>query len=198
MRHKKLPSKYFYFMMNKACGTVCSSVSDRRHTVYEAFPPDVLNLDGVKLHTVGRLDADTEGLLLLTNDGKFSDFLSRPVNKIPKTYLVSLKNCVSTDAQNEYISLAAAGLTLPAEKKAPVQQANPAEIQWIDSTNCKISVTEGKFHEVKRIFRVLGNEVLALKRVSFGSLELDESLAPGQYRNLTENEVNLLYNNILF
>ena len=120
MRHKKVPSEYFYFMMNKACGTVCSTVSDRRHTVYEAFPPGVLNLDGVKLHTVGRLDADTEGLLLLTNDGKFSDFLSRPVNKIPKTYLVSLKNCVSTDAQNEYISLAAAGLTLPAEKKAPV------------------------------------------------------------------------------
>ncbi len=195
MRHKKQPSKYYYFMMNKAYGTVCSTVSDRRHTVYEVFPPDLLIVGGGKLHTAGRLDADTEGLLILTNDGKFSDFLSRPVNKIQKTYLVTLKNCVSTDAQNEYKSLASAGLSLPAEKKAPVQQANPASIEWIDSTKCRITVTEGKFHEVKRIFRALGNEVLALKRVSFGTLELDTSLAPGQYRKLTENEVNLLYNN---
>ena len=96
MRKKHIPKIKFYFLMNKKSGFVCSTVSDRRQTVYEAFPEDILtDENGAKLHSVGRLDADTEGLLLFTNDGKLSDFLTRPQNKIEKTYLVGLKNPVS-------------------------------------------------------------------------------------------------------
>ena len=209
MSRKKTPTpkNKLYFMMNKAAGTVCSTVSDRRKTVYEAFcKEDLVSPEGAKLHSVGRLDADTEGLLLFTNDGKFSNFLTRPENQIQKKYFVRLKNpvCIKKSGnelyQTDYVERAQKGLLLPAEKKAGEQQSAGAEIEFINdfendsfSSECFITVTEGKFHEVKRIFLALGNEVVFLKRVSFGGLELDENLKSGEVRRLTEEELQKLY-----
>ncbi len=219
MRRKKVPVKKYYFLMNKAAGEVCSTVSDRRKTVYSHFPPEILiDSNGAKLHTVGRLDADTTGLLLLTNDGKFSDYLTRPQNIIEKTYLVKLKHAVTYDQQKNYIKKAAEGLILPPEKKAGEEKGAPAQIEWIKCDNlcqtgdcrlyedrsqnepgtelcdkCTITVTEGKFHEVKRIFRALGNEVTALRRIKMAGIELDEDLAPGQWRELREEEISLYF-----
>lgn len=197
MRHKKVPFQFYYFLMNKAAGEVCSTVSDSHKTVYEHFPADVLESNGAKLHSVGRLDCDTEGLLLFTNDGKLSDFLTRPENKIEKTYFVRLKNLVTEIQQEEYSQKAGQGVTLPPEKKAPEQKSSGAKITWLTQNECKITLTEGKFHEVKRIFRALGNEVIYLKRVKFAGLELEESLNPGQFRPLYESEVRALKNHFL-
>ena len=194
MRKKHIPKIKFYFLMNKKSGFVCSTVSDRRQTVYVAFPKDILaDENGAKLHSVGRLDADTEGLLLFTNDGKLSDFLTRPQNKIEKTYLVGLKNSVSSSEQKNYAKKAENGLVLPPEKKAGEQKSGGAKIDWLNENECKITLTEGKFHEVKRIFRALGNEVVFLRRIKMAGLVLDESLKPGEYRNLTESEIEALY-----
>ena len=194
MRKKHIPKIKFYFLMNKKSGFVCSTVSDRRQTVYVAFPKDILaDENGAKLHSVGRLDADTEGLLLFTNDGKLSDFLTRPQNKIEKTYLVGLKNSVSSSEQKNYAKKAENGLVLPPEKKAGEQKSGGAKIDWLNENECKITLTEGKFHEVKRIFPALGNEVVFLRRIKMAGLVLDESLKPGEYRTLTESEIEALY-----
>ena len=189
MRHKKVPSQYYYFLMNKAAGEVCSTVSDSHCTVYEHFSPDQLISNGAKLHSVGRLDCDTEGLLLFTNDGKLSDFLTRPENKIEKTYFVRLENLVTEIQQKEYCQKAGQGLTLPPEKKSPEQKSGGAQIHWLSPSECQITLTEGKFHEVKRIFRALGNEVIYLKRTKFAGIELDENLKPGESRPLYESEI---------
>ena len=184
MRYKKVPAEYYYFLMNKAAGEVCSTVSDSHRTVYEHFPAEVLVSNGAKLHSVGRLDCDTEGLLLFTNDGKLSDFLTRPENKIEKTYFVRLKNPVTESGQQEYKSLAEKGVVLPPDKKSPEQKSNGAKITWLSANECEITLTEGKFHEVKRIFQALGNEVIYLKRICFAGLMLDDDLNPGEWKKI--------------
>ena len=192
MRYKKIPSQFYYFLMNKAASEVCSTVSDSHRTVYEHFPAEILVSNGAKLHSVGRLDSDTEGLLLFTNDGMLSNCLTRPENKIEKTYFVRLKEKVTERQQEEYKTLSERGVILPPEKKAPEQQSAGAKIDWMSEDECRITLTEGKFHEVKRIFRALGNEVVYLKRESFAGLSLDETLSPGEWRALQESEINAL------
>ena len=198
-------------MMNKPAGYVCSAASDSHKTVYELLPPELQYLvknakRGHRLHTIGRLDAATPGLLLFTTDGMFSHTIAsgasvsapavpEPVEGscknplITKTYLAILKNPVNKELQKEYISKAAAGLILPPEKKAPEQKAAPAELSFINERTCLIKVCEGKFHEVRRIFRALGNEVLELKRIAIGSLFLPDSLKPGEYTSFSPDQI---------
>ncbi len=189
-----------YLMMNKPKGYVCSAASDSHKTVYELLPPELQDLvknakRGHRLHTIGRLDADTSGLLLLTTNGKFSHRIAVAPSTgsgtagITKTYLATLKNPVNAELQKEYIAKAAAGLTLPPEKKAPEQEAAPAKLHFIKEDTCKITVTEGKFHEVRRIFRALGNEVTALERTAIGAFELPQDFQPGQYRFFTPDQI---------
>ncbi len=192
MKNKKRPFEYFYFMMNKAHGEVCSTVSDLSVTVFSHFTEKELLSNNVKLHTIGRLDKDTTGLLLFTNDGFLSNFLTRPENKIEKTYFVTLKNKVSLLEQKEYSLKAKKGLTLLPEKKALEQKSAGAVIKWQKENECFITVTEGKFHEVKRIFLALGNEVTSLKRINFAGVTLDPSLQEGKWRALTSEELEIL------
>ena len=178
-----------YLLMNKPAGYVCSAASDSHKTVYELLPQELQDLvknakRGHRLHTIGRLDADTTGLLLFTTDGMFSHKIAAA--GISKTYMATLANPVTPQEQTQYIEQAGKGLILPAEKKAPEQTAAPATLTFISPTQAQITVTEGKFHEVRRIFRVLGNEVVELKRLAIGSLKLPETLAPGNY--LTYND----------
>ena len=206
MRKTTKPSQYYYLIMNKPCGYVCSAASDSHKTVYELLTPELQELvrgapRGCRLHTVGRLDCDTSGLLLITNNGKFSNRITAgPVVECPtgriettisKTYRTRLDSPVSPENQESYISRAASGLTLPPEKKYGEQKALPATIIFEAPAICKITVLEGKFHEVRRIFRALGNEVKDLERISIGSLQLPEELTPGQWRELTANELEL-------
>jgi len=234
--------------MNKPCGYICSAASDSHKTVYELLSPELQELvsgapRGSRLHTVGRLDCDTSGLLLLTNDGKFSNKITagavlRPENtvvecpqntrslslskgettgenepseggggfdtasgllnhRITKTYRAKLAAPVSAENQKEYTSRAATGLILPPEKKYGEQKALPASLIFEAPDVCKITVNEGKFHEVRRIFRAMGNEVTALERLAIGSLELPPNLKSGQWREMTKAEIDSLYSHLL-
>ena len=193
-----------YLVMNKPKGYVCSAASDSHKTVYELLSPELQDLvknakRGHRLHTIGRLDADTTGLLLLTTDGMFSHRIASGVPEpvegpykkahITKTYIAKLEYEVSHAQQTQYITRASQGLTLPPEKKAPEQQAAPAKLCFINENTCKITVTEGKFHEVRRIFRALGNEVTELERTAIGAFELPQDLQPGQYRFFTPDQI---------
>ena len=180
-------------MMNKPCGYVCSAVSDSHKTVYELLPVELQALvknakRGERLHTVGRLDCNTSGLLLFTNDGSFSNALTRPQNHVPKTYEATLGTPVNESEQDEYIREAAQGVVLAAEKKAPEQKSTGARLEFLSPTRCRITITEGKFHEVRRLFTALGNEVQTLHRLSLGKYTLPQSLKEGQF-----TEVPALY-----
>ena len=195
MRKCSKPEEYIYLVMNKPAGFVCSAVSDSHKTVYDLLSPELKELvsgapRGSRLHTVGRLDCDTSGLLLLTNDGKFSHEIT--AGQVTKTYRATLAQSLSTAEQKEYIKLAAAGLTLPPEKKYGEQKAAPAGLTFTADNICEITVCEGKFHEVRRIFTALGNEVTGLERIAIGRLSLPEALAPGQWRKLELDEMERL------
>ena len=192
MRKCSKPEQYFYLIMNKPCDYVCSAASDSHKTVYELLTPELRELvqcapRGQRLHTVGRLDCDTSGLLLITNDGKFSHKITASED-VTKTYRATLSIPVDAENQKSYISQAAAGLKLPPEKKYGEQLALPATLEFEASSICKITVHEGKFHEVRRIFRALGNEVKELERIAIGGLELPEEFKSGQWREMTLEE----------
>ena len=175
-----------YLLMNKPCGVVCSAVSDSHKTIYELLPKDLQHLvqnakRGERLHTVGRLDCDTTGLILLTNDGDFSHYLTDPKNKIEKTYKVTLEFPVPQDAQKEQVLLFQNGLLLPAQKKSPEQMSAPARLVFNSPTQALVTVTEGKFHEVRRLFLAVSNRLQSLTRLSFGPYTLPPDLSPGHY-----------------
>ena len=171
--------------MNKPQGYVCSYVSDSHKTVYELLPQefrDLMNqVRGNKLHTVGRLDCETSGLLILTNDGYFSNALTRPQSLIKKTYRAKLKIAVSPDLQNDYIDRFAKGLTLPPEKKTPEQLASPSQLVFLSNNECLVTVHEGKFHQVRRMFLAVDNEVVFLERIKIGCLNLPQGLPQGKF-----------------
>lgn len=186
--------KHIYLMMNKPIGYVCSTVSDRSKTVYELLE----NLKNEnqnkfeKLHTIGRLDKDTEGLLVFTTDGNFSNFITRKENQIKKTYYIELEKKVSKDEQLLYKEKFEKGIFLPEEKKAKSFTTLPAKLNWISEKSCNLTIEEGKFHQVRRMFLAMNNKVFFLKRVAIGKLNLDKSLQKGNYRKLTDEEKNLL------
>ena len=171
-----LPDEVYVFL-DKPEGFVSSHASDSHRTVYELVPREVreycTRTRGLSpLHSVGRLDAETTGLLILTTDGFFSHFFSSPENEIRKKYEVLLRDFVGEAEQGEYTRACARGMILPPEKKAAAEKAAPSELSFISGNECEITVTEGKFHEVRRIFRALGNEVVKLRRTEFGQWRL--------------------------
>lgn len=187
-----------YIVMNKPAGYVCSAVSDSHKTVYELLPENLRELmnakRGQRLHSIGRLDCDTSGLLLFTNDGFFSHQLTAPDQHVFKTYKVKLASHVSKDKQQAITSLFAKGITLPPEKKAPEQQCSPAQITFFSEVEAEVIIQEGKFHQVRRMFRAVKNEVVELKRISVGNFMLPGELAPGEYRFLSEEEIQSFMN----
>lgn len=204
--------KELYIMMNKSAGTVCTARSDRHLTVFSFLEDEARRrFERGEISSVGRLDADTEGLLILTTDGMLNHRLTSPKSGIPKSYLVYLRDAV--DAQNKisYKEKLASGVHIQAEGKDGEADCLPAVLEWggfgfaderalgeDGSLNdeckevCVLTVFEGKFHEVKRLFAALGNEVVYLKRIKMNALELDKNLACGEYRELTDEELSLL------
>ena len=199
-----------YLMMNKSANTVCTSLSDSHTTVFDLVDEKYKNISGLgKLHSVGRLDRDTEGLLLLTTNGSFSHSLCTPEKHVSKTYLVYLRDYVSEEKRSEYCRRLKEGIFIEAEKKAKSALTKSAHLEWLSEqeaveqnpgsngenhlyTACRLTITEGKFHQVKRMFAALGNEVIYLKRIALGKLSLDPSLLPGEYREMTAEELMLL------
>ena len=171
--------KYIYVMMNKPQGVISATEDKRQKTVLDLLPENYTRYD---LFPVGRLDIDTEGLLLITNDGKTAHDLLSPSKKVPKEYFVRLAlPLLSGD-----IKTIEQGVDIGGYVTAP------SSITPISEHECTIKITEGKFHQVKRMFEAVGNKVVFLKRTSFASLTLDPDLPPGSFRRLTKNEVDII------
>jgi 16S rRNA pseudouridine516 synthase len=182
--------RHVYLMMNKAAGTVCSLKGGAHDTVYDQLPAAYRGkFLGGEISAVGRLDVDTEGLLILTTDGVLNHQLTSPRQRVAKVYRVQLRDGVDEAGRSRYAGQLAAGMHIPPEGDAPEADCLPAELAWGgDDRSCDLTVYEGKYHEVKRLFAALGNEVVHLKRIAVGTLSLDASLVPGECRELTEAE----------
>lgn len=176
--------QYIYLMMNKPRGAVSATEDNYDRTVI-----DLLN-DKDKFYSpfpVGRLDKDTEGLLLLTNNGQLAHDLLSPRKHVDKTYYAEVEEEVTEDDVKAF----AEGIVLTNENYRTL----PAVLEIIEAgypSSCYVTIKEGKFHQVKRMFNAVNNEVIYLKRLSMGPIRLDESLKPGEYRHLTEDELSLL------
>ena len=173
--------KFFYYMLNKPAGLVSATQDKLSATVMELLRPEDRRSD---LFPAGRLDKDTEGFLLLTNDGELAHRLLSPKKHVDKTYRVSMDHGLSPeDIQmlEQGVDIGEGCLTMP------------AKVQQTEETVILLTINEGKFHQVKRMLKAVDNGVTALKRISFGGLALDEALQPGEYRELTEDEVKILY-----
>ncbi len=168
-----------YILLHKPAGYVCSTDDPDHNTVFVLL--DEPNSE--KLHTVGRLDLDTTGLLLITDDGQWSHKISSPKHECAKTYRAWLADPVEDSAIAQF----AEGVLLRGEKTL----TKPAQLEIISPTECLLTIHEGRYHQVKRMFAALGNKVVRLHRERVGPLTLDSSLAEGEYRHLTSEEVSL-------
>ncbi|MES9828346.1 MAG: pseudouridine synthase [Candidatus Thiodiazotropha sp.] len=168
-----------YFMFNKPLGVVCATRDPSQRTVLDLFDVPKRNA----LHIAGRLDIDSTGLVLVTDDGQWSHRITAPSNHCPKTYHVTLAEPLTV----EQASSVGAGLLLKGESRP----TKPATIERVSELELHLTITEGRYHQVKRMFAALGNRVVALHRLSIGGLSLDQSLVPGGYRSLKRQEIEL-------
>lgn len=183
--------RYEYYLLHKPSGCVSATEDPRQKTVM-----DYVKSSRKDLFPVGRLDKDTEGLLLITNDGKLAHALLSPSRHVSKTYYARIKGqMTSSDIQafREGLDIGEKRKTLPAELK--LLSVRKMEDGW--ETQAEITICEGKFHQVKRMVQALGKEVCYLRRISMGPLQLDEELQRGQCRPLRNDEIEKLLQNRL-
>ncbi len=175
--------EFIYLMMNKPAGVLSAARDTRAQTVVDLLQP---SLKRRGLFPAGRLDKDTEGLLIITDDGVFAHRMLAPKSHVFKRYEAVLAAPVTTgDIKKFEKGVVLNDMTcLPAELKVLTEGENPLVL---------VKIREGKFHQVKRMFLALNNEVLKLKRVQIGELRLDETLAPGEARELTEAEIDAIF-----
>ncbi|WP_415897891.1 16S rRNA pseudouridine(516) synthase [Neptuniibacter sp. QD72_48] len=167
-----------YLMMNKPVGYVSATKDSIHPTVI-----DLLTEPYGDMHIAGRLDLNSTGLLLITNDGEWSSKIASPDRKVPKRYKVDLAKPLS----EEYVPAFKAGMYFPYEDIT----TKPADIEIIDTHSALVTLQEGRYHQIKRMFGRFRNPVVGLKRLSIGDLDLDVSLSPGESRELVEEEVAL-------
>lgn len=177
--------KYIYLMMNKPQGLVSSTEDPLTRTVIDLLSEEYLIY---KPFPVGRLDKDTEGLLMISNDGKLAHELLSPKKGVDKTYYAEVDGYV----EDKHIEDFKAGVVLEDGYKTLPATLDIIKGDVISKVN--LTIQEGKYHQVKRMFESIGMQVIYLKRVSMGSLGLDELLELGEYRELTEEEINILKN----
>ena len=185
--------KNLYLMMNKPQHYVCSTKEGDHETVYDLLD-DSLRTPYLqdKLHLVGRLDMDTEGLLLFTTDGELTHRLISPKSHISKTYLCGLEHTETAEHQTAITAKFENGIKVGPEDNEQGFTAQPAQITWLNDTTAHLTIYEGKYHQVKRMFAAVGNKIVYLKRISMGQLQLDESLELGEYKELSESDLQLL------
>lgn len=171
--------KFRYLMLNKPADTV-STTEDDPKSVMKLLAPEYQKMD---MFPCGRLDIDTLGLLLITNDGQTAHALLSPKHHCEKTYRFE---CLPIDED--------ARLRLEGGLELSDFVSKPCRVTLTDPTHGEITVTEGKYHQVKRMFHAVGSEITYLERIRFGGLELDTRLERGQWRELTEDEINTILN----
>lgn len=175
-------SRYDYYMLNKPAGVVSATEDGRERTVLDLIREQKKR----DLFPVGRLDKDTEGLLLITNDGETAHRLLSPRKHVDKVYYAKVSGIVT----EEDVRAFSAGVDIGDERPTL-----PAQLEILVSgpeSEIRLTIQEGRFHQVKRMFRAVGKEVVYLKRLSMGTLVLDPLLEPGEYRKLTVEEVEKL------
>jgi 16S rRNA pseudouridine516 synthase len=176
-----------YLMLNKPAGTECSQKPSTWPSIYTLLPaplrqrPQKAAVQGVQ--AVGRLDQDTTGLLLLTDDGKFIHKMSSPKHHVPKVYEVTTKHPITSEMVDRLLT----GVVLDDDPQA----VKAAACEAVGELHLRLTLTEGKYHQVKRMLAAVGNRVEGLHRSRIGGLELND-LAPGQWRWLTEHDLSLL------
>lgn len=172
-----LDTRNRYFMLHKPVGYVCSNEDPDHATVFQLLDEPAMG----KLHVVGRLDLDTTGLVLITDDGQWSHRITSPRHECAKTYHVWLADPVSQDA----VSLFEDGVFLRNED----DKTRPAQLELLGECEARLTIHEGKYHQVKRMFAAIGNKVVGLHRERIGALALDANLTEGDYRELTAEEI---------
>lgn len=169
-------SAFHYYMLHKPAGVITATEDKKESTVM-----DILREEKVKnLFPVGRLDKDTEGLLLVTDDGELAHNLLSPKKHVDKEYLVKVRDSISEEDCRKLSE----GVDIGDEKPTA-----PAKVERVAEKEILLTIREGRFHQVKRMLQAVGNEVLYLKRLSMGSLRLPEDLEKGAYRPLSEEEI---------
>lgn len=173
--------EYEYYMLNKPQGVISATEDKNERTVL-----DLIDSGRKDLFPAGRLDKDTEGLLLITNDGPMSHRLLSPKKHVDKVYYARIEGRITTDD----VRLFSEGLDIGESRKT--LSAKLRILKADNESEVEVTIQEGKFHQVKRMFHAVGKEVLYLKRIQMGPLKLDDTLLPGAYRKLTEKEIELL------
>lgn len=173
--------KALYVMLHKPIGVVCATKDDKHTTVIDLLSQLLTPDEKASLHIVGRLDLNTSGLVLLTNDSRWSEQLTSPKSKVEKHYLVTLKNPLS----NEYIQAFAKGMYFAYEEIT----TKPVRLNIIDQYRAEVILTEGRYHQIKRMFGRFNNPVIALHRTSIGDFVLDERLKEGESKLLNISNI---------
>ncbi len=166
-----------YFMLHKPLGYVCATHDGEHPTALDLL--DEINKDSLQI--AGRLDIDTTGLVLITDDGQWNHIITSPRHECPKTYYACLAQDLVVDAEEKLTQ----GLMLDNETKP----TRPASLERLYTNEVRLTISEGKYHQVKRMFAALGNRVIELHRERVGGIELDPDLDPGEYRPLTDAEI---------
>ncbi len=166
-----------YFMLHKPAGYVCANRDSQHPTVFELLDEDDLD----SLQVAGRLDIDTTGLVLITDDGQWNHRVTSPKTRKAKIYRVQLAEPIDPSAAGQF----AQGILLRSEKK----RTRPAELEILSPHDVRLTLHEGKYHQVKRMFAALNNHVAQLHRERIANIVLDEDLAPGEYRPLSAAEI---------
>lgn len=176
--------KYIYIMMNKPSGYVSANEDNKEKTVFDLIDNKYRKKE---LFIAGRLDKDTEGFLIITNNGKFAHNMLSPKKHVNKTYFVKSKGGEITD---EDVTKFKNGITIDDGykcKPAILEIKNNGEI-----SECLLTISEGKFHQVKRMFEAIGKKVIYLKRVKIGNLELDDNIPLGKFKIMNEYDIKLI------
>ncbi|MCV3753669.1 pseudouridine synthase [Mycoplasma enhydrae] len=169
----------YYYMFNKPSGCITANYDRHQETIF-----DLLELDKNKFFAIGRLDKDTEGLLIISNDGKLGHKISSPKSKIPKKYFFVTKEDMNDLLDNKH------------SKPITISNGyvvNEYHLELIDKNSGYLTIYEGKFHQVKEMLAFLGYTISYLKRISIGSLELDDSLELGHIKELSEEEIEMVF-----
>ena len=178
-------AEYEYYMLNKPAGVISATEDTRCETVVDLIESNKRK----DLFPVGRLDKDTEGLLLITNDGALAHRLLSPKKHVDKCYYARIRGKVTA----EDVQAFSEGVNIgTAETEEWTMPGRLEIIQCNEISEIRLTIQEGKFHQVKRMFEAVGKEVIYLKRETMGTLVLDETLSPGEYRELTDEELKKL------